>query len=253
MSIPKYLHFIWIQGEENMNERDRNNIQNIRNLNPNWICKVWNDDNLISLLQSFPDLLNVYNNVDLLEHTNINPLATKSDIGRRVILYQYGGVYMDVDVECVDNLDNIVNKILPQYDIAVSSLHFLNRYGDSFIASIPSSPIWLLVFDNVLKAKSRKEVGDSFGLVVRTSSNKFFIFNETDVSFMHCGTASKCMIPIRAEATMKHFQRILLLFWCRHKKIITVVLILLLIFYVIRTNLKYKNCKKTQTNLVCDL
>ena len=63
-------------------------------LNPCWEFRLWTDgDNLDLVKMSFPELLPTYEGYDV----NIKRI----DAARYMMLYKYGGVYMDMDLACL--------------------------------------------------------------------------------------------------------------------------------------------------------
>lgn len=196
--IPKIIHHIWIQGYENMDETDKNNVQNIKRLNPDWVHVLWNDDKIRLLLESkYPDILEFYDNVVNLPGS-INYLASKSDIARFVIMYEYGGCYMDVDVECVDNLNSIVKNIPKTKEIFACAMKY-NMCGSQFFIASPRNKILRDVVYNITNKKDKGKLG---GAMSDTIINKYMddIYVLNDVSMYHCGTSYKCMIPIHINS-----------------------------------------------------
>jgi inositol phosphorylceramide mannosyltransferase catalytic subunit len=98
--IPKILHQIWI----NPNSPELpDKFQVYRDgwlaLHSDWQYKLWNLDNLdftpsrMDLIKSAPNF------------------AQMSDILRYEILFRYGGVYIDIDFECLKNIDSILKDV----------------------------------------------------------------------------------------------------------------------------------------------
>ena len=110
------IHFIWIQSLK-YNHKDplipkgiKDNYEKIIALNKNikFNKNIWYDENITYLIQkTFPQYLNIYK--------NINDLRFKSDLSRLIILYVYGGIYIDIDQEVLKgfvSFDNIIDKKL---------------------------------------------------------------------------------------------------------------------------------------------
>ena len=65
-------------------------------------------------------------------------MVQKIDFAKYVILYHYGGVYIDMDVKCLKNINNL-KKLFPDADFIVSelpinklelkSINFLNSFN----------------------------------------------------------------------------------------------------------------------------
>lgn len=95
--IPKMLHFIWLG--EKLPQKFFRLIQSWRAYHPSWKIIVWDDNQAESLEMVNKDRYRAASN-----------FGTKSDILRYEILYQLGGVYVDVDYECIRPLDSVLGS-----------------------------------------------------------------------------------------------------------------------------------------------
>jgi len=82
-------HFIWYQG--NPPSKYNQNITRFRKLNQNFKVMIWDKSKLIPLLDKTPSIFK-----QTIEEKNT--LIQKIDIFKYVVLYEYGGVYIDCDV-----------------------------------------------------------------------------------------------------------------------------------------------------------
>lgn len=94
--IPKIIHQIWIGGP--VPEKFHVWMQTWQEKHPEWEYKLWTDADIASFKFMYPDTFFRAQNV-----------GAKSDIWRYEILYQYGGVYADVDFESIASLDPLVH------------------------------------------------------------------------------------------------------------------------------------------------
>ncbi len=88
-NIPKIIHQIWL----GPNPRPKEWMQTWEKAHPDWEYKLWTDTNL-------PKLKNQK------QFDTINSYPGKADILRIELLYQFGGVYIDADSECLRPLDS---------------------------------------------------------------------------------------------------------------------------------------------------
>lgn len=96
--IPKRLHQIWL-GDREMPADCLEFVARFRDLHPDWEVNLWTDALVETLeLTCRPDFLAA------------TELAMKADILRYELLYQFGGVYADVDVEPQKPFDPIVER-----------------------------------------------------------------------------------------------------------------------------------------------
>lgn len=110
--IQKILHYIWLGGEKT--DLANNCINSFRNFLRDYNIIEWNESS-IDCSQFSPSLLNLYEN----SYKN-KKYAFCSDIARLYILKQYGGIYVDTDVEFVRSIPdamlkhNIIGRISPR-------------------------------------------------------------------------------------------------------------------------------------------
>lgn len=93
--INKIFHFIWL-GESPLKKDYINYMASWTQKNPSWKVRIWTENNI-------PDLYNQ----ELYE--NAETYAERADILRYELLYRYGGVYVDVDYECLDPINSLLD------------------------------------------------------------------------------------------------------------------------------------------------
>lgn len=96
--IPKIIHYCWF-GRNPLPKSAQRCIASWRKFLPDYVIKEWNEDNF---------------DVNMLPYTKDAYEAKKyafvSDVARFWVLYNYGGLYFDTDVEVVKPMDAIVSK-----------------------------------------------------------------------------------------------------------------------------------------------
>ena len=96
--IPKKIHYVWF-GKGEMNERTKKCIESWKKYLPDYEIKEWNEDNF---------------DVNIIPYTaeayKQKKYAFVSDYARFWILYQYGGIYFDTDVEVIRPMDDIIAR-----------------------------------------------------------------------------------------------------------------------------------------------
>lgn len=85
--IPKVIHYIWFGGNEK-SDLIKNCIKSWKKYLPDWKFKEWNEENYD--VNKIPYTRDAYKE---------KKYAFVADYARFDILYQYGGVYLDTDVE----------------------------------------------------------------------------------------------------------------------------------------------------------
>lgn len=96
--IPKTIHYFWFGGKP-LPELAERCIESWKEYFPEYNIKRWDESNF---------------NVDMTSYTKQAYAAGKyafvSDYARTWVLYRYGGVYFDTDVEVIASFDDILNK-----------------------------------------------------------------------------------------------------------------------------------------------
>lgn len=96
--IPKIIHYCWF-GHNPLPELAQKCIASWKKYLPDYEIKEWNEDNF---------------DVNIIPYTAEAYAAKKyafvSDYARFWILYKYGGIYFDTDVEVIRSIDDVVAK-----------------------------------------------------------------------------------------------------------------------------------------------
>ena len=132
--IPKIIHVIWLNGKiddpgvpEDLKKYIITWIDKHRG--NGWKFKLWTDADVAKMKLDNQDLYD--------DATNY---GVKSDILKYEIVYRYGGVYVDVDFECLKNLDPLHHC----YDFYVGIQPLDTQYlqlGAALFAAKPGHPI----------------------------------------------------------------------------------------------------------------
>lgn len=166
--IPKIIHQTW---------RDHdlpvpNNLpESWKRLNPDWEYRFWTDADLADFVeQEYPDIWPLF-------QASRKPVQ-KADIARYLILHCYGGIYADIDTECVGTLDVLADEtrvVLSQEP--VEHWHHAEIRGMDMIvfngvmASPKGHPFWLDVMAMLHRCRhARKDVLASTGPLILTGS-----------------------------------------------------------------------------------
>ena len=92
--IPRIIHFIWLGSKIPLHASCM--IETWRQQHPGWIIKIWADEDV--------EPFGLRNKEAFNRTTNF---GQKSDIFRYEILYRFGGVYVDIDFECLKPFDEL--------------------------------------------------------------------------------------------------------------------------------------------------
>lgn len=100
MSIPKIIHYCWF-GKNPIPEKVKKCIDSWEKFCPDYKIIQWNEENYD--VNSIPYIRDSYKE---------KKWAFVSDYARLDVVYKYGGIYLDTDVELIKNLDDLL-----EYDI----------------------------------------------------------------------------------------------------------------------------------------
>lgn len=96
--IPKIIHYCWF-GHNPLPKSAKDCIASWKKYLPDYEIKEWNEDNF---------------DVNIIPYTKDAYAAKKyafvSDYARFWVLYHYGGLYFDTDVEVIKPIDDLINK-----------------------------------------------------------------------------------------------------------------------------------------------
>ena len=142
-SIPRILHQTWKC--ESVPPQFLPFVEGWKVKHPSWEYRLWTDaDNLELITTKYPHLLEMYNAFD-------NGVK-RADVARYCILQTYGGVYVDLDFECIKPLDDLLKnrEFVIGTEPTFHAKHIRNYpywLCNAFIASVPGHR----VFDYILE------------------------------------------------------------------------------------------------------
>ena len=94
--IPKIIHYCWFGGNS-LPDEYKKYIDSWKKLCPDYEIKEWNESNY-----------DVSKNKYMFDAYNVKKWAFVPDYARFDIIYEYGGFYLDTDVELVKSLDELI-------------------------------------------------------------------------------------------------------------------------------------------------
>lgn len=116
--IPKIIHQIWIQGEDEIPEHLSENKHKIIELHPEWQYILWDEISVLNLLKNT-------NKEWFKNYYKFNYLHQKVDYAKLIIIYIYGGIFIDMDAYTIQKLDSLFYKY-GNYDFVVSYAKEIN-------------------------------------------------------------------------------------------------------------------------------
>lgn len=151
--IPLIIHQIWFQGGKSSNKYEKFS-KKWKKYHPDWKYIRWDKKMIENLIQkSYPRLLSDYQ--------NLSNMISQIDFGKYVILYHYGGIYIDMDSEPLDKLHDLINTSYPvivshgidniQIKISKISKIIPNQFiNNAFIATVKNHILFKHLLNNVI-------------------------------------------------------------------------------------------------------
>lgn len=143
--IPRIIHYCWFGGNP-LPELAQKCIASWRKFFPDYEIKEWNETNYD--VRKIPYTAEAY---------DAKKYAFVSDFARFDILYQYGGIYFDTDVEVIKSLDDIIARGAFAGVERTGSAGSLN--AGLGIASPAASPIYKEILDSYDKSSFLRSDG----------------------------------------------------------------------------------------------
>lgn len=123
--IPKIIHQIWYQGVDAIPRDLVTNSKKIIEFHKTWDYVIWDDNKIKNHFKNNKKILNTYNKLDYLHQ--------KVDFIRYCILYEMGGVYVDMDVTILKSFDKIIDTY-NNYECIISDIN-LNTLESHLLCS----------------------------------------------------------------------------------------------------------------------
>jgi hypothetical protein len=218
VQIPHIVHQTWKETLLPLSLKPY--LQSWKKYNPTWEYWFWTDADARLLVQTrFPDLLGMYDKFE--------KAVQRADVIRYFILYEFGGVYADLDVEALKPLDNFTK---PHHCI-ISNEPLLHTYliwkkdrlpCNAFMASIPKHPFFkflitrLPVYDRRTKrSEVMLKTGPLMLDVAMGEYERSYVKHEKDIN-----AGDKCYLapPEEAMPSFDPSARGWFIFTCRRKQ-----------------------------------
>lgn len=116
--FPLIIHQIWFQSKNQIPEKYHKNIERTRRSHPNFQYVLWDDQMIQAMLQSnkTADVLNGC----LEKYKSFKFLHQKVDFAKYIILYLYGGIYIDMDAYAIRSVEPLMREF-SNYQMIVCS------------------------------------------------------------------------------------------------------------------------------------
>lgn len=155
------IHQIWIQGALHLPKRYDTNIAKIKTLHADYGYMLWDEIAIINLMRRDPLWLDTYYRLTFLHQ--------KIDFAKYVILYKYGGIYIDMDVTMIKSFTSLL-EFYQNSTLIVSRLNL-----DSFSCRINCGSIICINNGIIMSAPSERIIEEMINHVHKSSNYNTFI------------------------------------------------------------------------------
>jgi mannosyltransferase OCH1-like enzyme len=131
--IPKKIHQIWI-GPNPLPEKFKWIMKTWQDKHPDWEYKLWTNEDLKNFNLENQAIFDRFEN-----------WGAKCDIFRYEILYRFGGVVLDIDIECLKRLD----ELNCSYNFYSCLMNYNDEIAIGLIGSVPGHPILYNCIQNI--------------------------------------------------------------------------------------------------------
>ena len=154
-NIPKIIHQVWSNICEPLPELLSGLMETWKKCHPEWEYILWDNEMMNNFMREFyPNYWIPYNSVKY----NVQ----KWDIIRYFIIYHYGGMYADVDYECLEPIESLLENNKGCYFSAEPALHakttrVKNFFNNALIISVPQHPFMWSIIESAFHELSIKK------------------------------------------------------------------------------------------------
>ncbi len=181
--IPRIIHQTWKTADI---PEPREWPESWKRLNPAWDYRLWTDDDLLELVRThYPALEELFSSYP-------NPVQ-RADMGRYLVLDHCGGIYADLDTECLSSLEVIAQETRvvlceepPEHNYHALPLGMNALLFNGVMASPKGHPFWAHLLNVMIRCRHATDyVLESTGPLALTGAVQSFAAPET-VSISSC-------------------------------------------------------------------
>jgi hypothetical protein len=134
--IPRIIHQIWLGGP--VPPVWAAMASSWQEFHPSWEYRIWSDaDGRPFVETNYSEFLRVYD--------SFSYLIQRADALRYLLLHRFGGVYADLDIECLRPIDTLLDGkgalVVMEPDIHAAERGIAPYLSNAFIASTPGHPL----------------------------------------------------------------------------------------------------------------
>lgn len=163
--IPKIIHQIY---EDPAGPPDylKEVAKSWKEVNPKWEYRFWNKKEMDDFLEMhFPEFIPTYKAYQF----NVQ----RWDAIRYLILYKYGGLYVDMDYECIEPMDILLSgsACCMGMEPTISPVRYDKNLivGNAFMASVPEHRYFKLMIEDMMKTGNKELSSHTASQIIETT------------------------------------------------------------------------------------
>lgn len=151
LEFPKIIHQTWKTKE--LNETQKMWQKTVLDNYPDYKYILWDDNDIDKFVKTyFPNYYDTWN--------SLTPFIKKIDTVRYMWMYLIGGIYFDLDMIIIKNMENLLldkpgSAFIPTSNSVPNWKYDSDMASPAILASYPGNPIWLDMLKQILKDKDR--------------------------------------------------------------------------------------------------
>jgi mannosyltransferase OCH1-like enzyme len=176
--------------------------------NPKYIYDFWDDaDNRAFIAEHYAWFLPQYD--------AYNQTIKRVDAIRYFYLYHYGGIYADMDFECLRSFEDLLASVEDKSDVILCQMRSDNRpehnTPNAIMISKPREPFWLFVIYKLLTTNINLIPELSTGPVLLKSALE--LYQESDKNFDNLSWYNELLKKVPQPDNKEHYSRIGIVSW----------------------------------------
>jgi mannosyltransferase OCH1-like enzyme len=154
INIPKIIHQTWKNYD--IPEKWKESPEAIKKYFPDWEYKLWSDEDMDTF---------VHENYNWFYSTykNYRYHIQRCDVFRYIILYHFGGLYMDLDIVPTSNFEHLFTDV--DAEVYLPKTPNVESYTNCILASKPNSRYWLHLFEILIENSKKRYYSRYFEII----------------------------------------------------------------------------------------
>lgn len=169
-AIPPITHQIWFQGQDQLPAKQHENVRLLRELNPTWEHRFWDEKSLRTECASLgPEQVAKF---DSFPH-----LIQKVDFGRQVVLQNQGGVSVDTDMKSLLPIEKTPYYVLADFIVSRTPFpaNFVGQVNNAIFLVRPQHEVLREIIDGIIQTPSNENNYATKELFINHTTGPLFI------------------------------------------------------------------------------